>query len=236
MKKIRKKKKKVLSVYKYISNNLVVSNSIENAEMSKVIENIQRDVNIAFMNEILMVCERLNLNFNEVIGLAKTKWNFLDFSPGLVGGHCLPVDPYYLYTIAKKKGHNAKFMLAGRKVNDFLVKFLEQKIFEKMKKIKNKKVLICGLTYKANVSDIRNSLALKIFKNISLNKNMYVEAYDPIINLKHFQNKNISNKIKNLSKYGLIIILVNHSKYFTQLKKHKIKNEKKYYDPFFLIS
>ena len=87
-------------------------------------------------------------------------------------------------------------MLAGRKVNDFLVKFLEQKIFEKIKKIKNKKVLICGLTYKANVSDIRNSLALKIFKNISLNKNMDVEAYDPIINLKHFQNKNISNKIK----------------------------------------
>ena len=95
----------------------------------------------------------------------------------------------------------------------------------KKKKIKNKKVLICGLTYKANVSDIRNSLALKFLK-ISLNKNMDVEAYDPIINLKHFQNKNISNKIKNLSKYGLIIILVNHSKYFTQLKKHKIKNEK----------
>ena len=80
----------------------MVSNSIENAEMSKVIENIQRDVNIAFMNEILMVCERLNLNFNEVIGLAKTKWNFLNFSPGLVGGHCLPVDPFYTPSLKKR--------------------------------------------------------------------------------------------------------------------------------------
>ena len=229
-------RKKILSVYKYISNNLVISSSIENAEMSKVIENIQRDVNIAFMNEILMVCEKLNLNFSEVLKLAKTKWNFLDFSPGLVGGHCLPVDPYYLYTLAKKRGHDAKFMLAGRKVNDYLVKFLEKKIFEKIKKIKNKKVLICGLTYKANVSDTRNSLALRIFKNISLKKNINVEAYDPIINIKNSQNKKINNKIKNLSKYGLIIILVNHSKYSNQLKKYKIKNEKKYYDPFFLIS
>ncbi len=232
----KKSKKKILSVYKYISNNLVISNSIENAEMSKVIENIQRDVNIAFMNEILMVCEKLNLNFKEVLNLAKTKWNFLDFSPGLVGGHCLPVDPYYLYTLAKRSGHDAKFMLAGRKVNDFLVKFLEKKILEKIKKIKNKKILICGLTYKANVADKRNSLALKIFKKISSKKNVYIDAYDPIINLKNTQNKNVNNKIKNLSKYGLIVILVNHSKYLSQLKKHKIKNEKKYYDPFFLIS
>jgi len=232
----KKLKKKILSVYKYISNNLVISNSIENAEMSKVIENIQRDINIAFMNEILMVCEKLNLNFNEVLDLAKTKWNFLDFSPGLVGGHCLPVDPYYLYTLAKKRGHDAKFMLAGRKVNDFLVKFLEKKILEKIKKIENKKILICGLTYKANVSDTRNSLALKIFKNISVKKNISVEAFDPVINIKHFQNKKINNKIKNLSKYGLIIVLINHSKYSNQLKKHKKKNKRKYYDPFFLIS
>ena len=232
----KKIKKKILSVYKHISNNLVISNSIENAEMSKVIENIQRDINIAFMNEILMVCEKLNLNFNEVLNLAKTKWNFLDFSPGLVGGHCLPVDPYYLYTLAKKRGHDAKFMLAGRRVNDYLVKFLEKKIFEKIKKIKNKKILICGLTYKPNVSDTRNSLALKIFKNINVKKNINIEAYDPIINIKNSKDKNINDKIKNLSKYGLIIILVNHSKYLSQLKKHKIKNEKKYYDPFFLIS
>ena len=96
--------------------------------------------------------------------------------------------------------------------------------------------MICGLTYKPNVSDTRNSLALKIFKNINVKKNINIEAYDPIINIKNSKDKNINDKIKNLSKYGLIIILVNHSKYLSQLKKHKIKNEKKYYDPFFLIS
>ena len=227
-------KKKVFSVYKNISNNLVFSNSIENAEMSKVIENIQRDINIAFMNEILMVCEKLHLNFKEVINLAKTKWNFLDFSPGLVGGHCLPVDPYYLYTLAKKKGLNAKFMLAGRQVNDSLVKFIEKEILNKINKIKNKKILLCGLTYKANVSDIRNSLALKIFENLS--KKIKVDAFDPIINLGEIHNLNIKNKINDLSKYGLIVILVDHFSFLNQIKKHKIKNEKKYYDPFFLLS
>ena len=92
----------ILQVYRIISPNIVLSRSIENAEMSKVIENIQRDINIAFMNEIFMVCKKLNLDFVEVIKLAKTKWNFLNFSPGLVGGHCLPVDPFYLYHLAKK--------------------------------------------------------------------------------------------------------------------------------------
>lgn len=227
-------KKKIFSVYKNISNNLVFSNSIENAEMSKVIENIQRDINIAFMNEILIVCERLNLNFKKVLNLAKTKWNFLDFSPGLVGGHCLPVDPYYLYSLAKKKGHDAKFMLAGRRVNDSVVKFLVEIIINKIKKIKNKKILLCGLTYKANVSDTRNSLALKIFENLS--RKIKVDAFDPEINLDKLQNKSIKNKIKNLSNYGLIVILVDHFKFINQIKKHKIKNEKKYYDPFFLIS
>ena len=91
-----------MQVYRIISPNIVLSRSIENAEMSKVIENIQRDINIAFMNEIFMVCKKLNLDFVEVIKLAKTKWNFLNFSPGLVGGHCLPVDPFYLYHLAKK--------------------------------------------------------------------------------------------------------------------------------------
>ena len=99
----KKIKSNILNVYRTITKNIILSNSIENAEMSKVIENIQRDINIAFMNEILMVSKKLNLNFKEVIKLAKTKWNFLNFSPGLVGGHCLPVDPFYLYHLAKGK-------------------------------------------------------------------------------------------------------------------------------------
>ena len=130
----KKIKSNILNVYRTITKNIILSNSIENAEMSKVIENIQRDINIAFMNEILMVSKKLNLNFKEVIKLAKTKWNFLNFSPGLVGGHCLPVDPFYLYHLAKRKNHNAKFMLAGRSVNDEVSKFIKDEIKKKNKK------------------------------------------------------------------------------------------------------
>ena len=152
----------ILQVYRIISPNIVLSRSIENAEMSKVIENIQRDINIAFMNEIFMVCKKLNLDFVEVIKLAKTKWNFLNFSPGLVGGHCLPVDPFYLYHLAKKNNYNAKFMLSGRLINDQFSDFVEDEIKNRINSKKIKKILILGVSYKANVADLRNSLALKI--------------------------------------------------------------------------
>ena len=150
--------------------------------MSKVIENIQRDINVAFMNEIFMVSEKLNLNFKEVIKLASTKWNFLNFSPGLVGGHCLPVDPFYLYHLAKLKGHDAKFMLAGRIVNDDLKIFIFNKIKNEIINKKSKKVLILGLSYKADVSDIRNSLALDIFLKLKKKFKNKIYAYDPILN------------------------------------------------------
>ena len=152
-----------MQVYRIISPNIVLSRSIENAEMSKVIENIQRDINIAFMNEIFMVCKKLNLDFVEVIKLAKTKWNFLNFSPGLVGGHCLPVDPFYLYHLAKKNNYNAKFMLSGRLINDQFSDFIEDEIKNRINSKKIKKILILGVSYKANVADLRNSLALKIY-------------------------------------------------------------------------
>ena len=162
-------KTKIIEVYKTITKNLVLTNSIENAEMSKVIENIQRDINIAFMNEIFMVSKKLNLDFQEIIKLAKTKWNFLNFSPGLVGGHCLPVDPFYLYYLANKKKHKAKFMLSGRQVNDQISHFIQKEIEIKIKKNNLKKILILGISYKANVSDLRNSLALKIYQNLKKN-------------------------------------------------------------------
>ena len=145
-------KKKILEVYKSITKKIVLSNSIENAEMSKVIENIQRDINIAFMNEIFMVSQKLGLNFREIIELAKTKWNFLNYSPGLVGGHCLPVDPFYLYYLAMKKNYNAQFMLAGRKVNDEVSNFVKKEIEKKIKQINAKKILLLGLTVPVSVS------------------------------------------------------------------------------------
>ena len=105
---------------------------MEEAEAAKGIENIQRDLNISLFNEILLICEKLNLNFNKVIKLAGTKWNFIKFSPGLVGGHCLPVDPYYLTYVAKKNKYNSKVTLAGRSINEYMkeyvIKYTNQKI------------------------------------------------------------------------------------------------------------
>ena len=109
-----KVKRLIINVYKKISKKLIFSKNIKEAETAKSIENIQRDLNIALFNEILMICNKLKLNFNEVVRLASTKWNFINFSPGLVGGHCLPVDPYYLTYIAKKQGYKSKVTLSGR--------------------------------------------------------------------------------------------------------------------------
>ena len=228
--------RKILSVYKCISKKIVRTNTLEHAEMSKVIENIQRDINIAFMNEIFMVCEKLNLDFFEVVRLAKTKWNFLDFKPGLVGGHCLPVDPFYLYHLSKLRGHNANFMLAGRNVNDQLQKFLEKIILKKIVKEKSKKILICGITYKANVPDLRNSLAFNIYLNLKKKKNLLVNAYDPIVDKLSQKKYNIKKSIKNLAYYDLIIVLVKHKNYLKILENHKKKSLNKYLDIFRYIA
>lgn len=229
-------KERVFSIYKTITKNLVISTSIKNAEMSKVIENIQRDINIAFMNEILMVCHKLKINFKEVVKLAKTKWNFLNFSPGLVGGHCLPVDPFYLYHISKLKGHNAKFMLAGRQVNNHLQKFLENKIKYKIKKNKHKNILVCGITYKANVSDLRNSLSLKIFLNLKKIKNIKVTGYDPTVDKTSSKIYKIKSKVLDFKKYDLVVLLVKHDTFLQKIKKFKKKNPDNFLDFFNLIN
>ena len=228
----KKIKSNILNVYKTITKNIILSNSIENAEMSKVIENIQRDINIAFMNEILMVSKKLNLNFKEVIKLAKTKWNFLNFSPGLVGGHCLPVDPFYLYHLAKRKNYNAKFMLAGRSVNDEVSEFIKDEIKKKIKRIKANKILILGLSYKANVADSRNSLAIKIYLDLKKQYKKNLFGYDPIIDQKNQDKYNLIKSLKNIDTYDLIIPLVNHKIFFQKFFKNYIKNKKRYFDPF----
>ena len=127
----------VKSVYKNVSKKIVFTKKINEAELSKLIENTQRDLNIGLMNEIMILCEKAHLDFNEVLRLAKTKWNFLKFKPGLVGGHCLPVDPYYLSYYAKKKTFKTKVTLAGRDINNYMEKFIFKKIFETIRKIKD---------------------------------------------------------------------------------------------------
>ena len=226
----------VKSVYKNVSKQIVFSNKIKEAELSKLIENTQRDLNIGLMNEIMILCEKANLDFNEVIRLANTKWNFLKFKPGLVGGHCLPVDPYYLSYYAKKLRFNTKITLAARKTNNFMEQFVLKKIILKLKKLndyKKKKIVVMGLTYKSDVPDYRNSLAVDIYKKLKkINKN--IKAYDPIIENSFIKTNNISNNFKEIMKSEVFIILVKHKQIGDAIKIAK-KNKKIIIDPLSLI-
>ncbi len=222
-----KAKKIVLNVYRKVSKKVIFNNKIIEAETSKVIENIQRDLNIALMNEIYIICEKQNINFYKVLELASSKWNFIKFNPGLVGGHCLPVDPYYFSYFARTNKLNTEIILAGRKVNNKMLNFCIEKIKKEIKKrylTKKSKILILGLTYKPNVPDIRNSIPLKIFKK--LKKNYYVSAMDPVLSKNDIRKFKVKKFRKNFKKYDLVIVLVRHD----QFKKLKIKNELKIFE------
>lgn len=217
-------KNNIINVYKKISKKIILSNSIKESETSKVIENIQRDINIAFVNEIFMICRKLDLNFSNIIKLASSKWNFLKFSPGLVGGHCLPVDPYYLYALAKKNKINAKFMLAGRNVNNEMENFVYKSIIKKINSFNCRRILIAGVTYKANVADVRNSLALNIYKRLKKNKNFNTYCYDPIINNKYIKKYKILRGLNFKKNFDLIVPLVPHAKLLKDLNIYKKVN------------
>ena len=217
-------KKKALSIYKSISKKIFISNSIIETETSKVIENIQRDLNIALMNEIFIVCKRLNIDFKNVIKLASTKWNFLKFNPGLVGGHCLPVDPYYFAFLAKKNKIKTNIILSGRHVNNFMKNFFISEIKKKINK--KEKLLIFGVSYKENVPDLRNSLSLKVY--IELKKNFNVSAFDSSIkNEADIKKYKLKAKIGNLKKYDKFLFLVNHDcqKKYLNLINRKYKEK-----------
>ena len=224
-------KNKLKKVYSRLCKNLIFTNKINEAEAAKGIENIQRDLNIAFFNEILLICNRLNMNFNEVVKLASTKWNFIKFTPGLVGGHCLPVDPYYLTYAANKKKYKSKFTLSGRSTNEYMKKYVLEFVNKKIKKYykKNKlnsKICVIGLTYKYGVSDTRNSQNIEIFKIL---KNSYkrTTAFDPFLNDKKF------NLIDKNFKKNDFFIFLSKGKIFDNIYK-KIQNmdNQKIIDPF----
>ena len=220
-------KTKVEFVYKNLTNKLFFTNNIEDAETSKVFENIQRDVNISLMNELYIICKKMNLNYENIIKIAKTKWNFLNFNPGLVGGHCLPVDPYYLSYIAKKNKINTKLIIAGRKTNDLMEKILYKKIISYLKtnKIKyNQKILICGLSYKPEVADLRNSLSYNIFIKIK-KKYKSCSGFDPLIHSTETKKFLILNKITNFKNYKAIIFITKH-KILCKIYKKIILNKK----------
>tara|TARA_B100000575_G_C23054918_1_gene607276 strand:- start:280 stop:1245 length:966 start_codon:yes stop_codon:yes gene_type:complete len=226
------KKVKILltSVYKKICKKLILSKNIKEAEMAKGIENIQRDLNIALFNEILIICNKLKLNFNEVIRLASTKWNFINFTPGLVGGHCLPVDPYYLTYIAKKRGYKSKVTLSGRFVNNYMKRYVIDfaNFFIKKSRIKKHKIKICviGLTYKYGVADIRNSQKIQILKYFR-KKFKFTKGFDPFLKS--------SDRLDNseLKKYDFFIFLSKGRK-FENIAN--LLDKRKIIDPFFYYS
>ena len=226
---------KILKIYSCISKSLIYTSGIKEAETAKVIENIQRDLNIALMNEILMICEKLKINYSEVLRLAKTKWNFINFIPGLVGGHCLPVDPYYLSNIARKNRINLNVTLAGRKTNDqmevFVINFLKKLLNIKKKRLKNTNILIVGLTYKYGVSDMRNSLNFNIFQKV---KELYkkTDGYDPFVNENIKKKFKILSNIKNIKSYDAILFLSKGEKFHNLFRKLKKINKQFLLDPF----
>ena len=193
---------------KIIKAGVFYASCIEVAETAKAIENAQRDINIAFINEISLFCQKLNISVYDVLDAAKTKWNFLPFQPGLVGGHCIGVDPYYLAHKAKKIGASTDIILSGRKLNDNMTSIVS-KIIEKKISYKDK-ILQIGISFKENVPDIRNSKAA-ILARIFIDKDYEIDVYDPIVDEQEvYSNFNI--KLSNLSgKYDSIIIAVPHN-------------------------
>lgn len=191
-----------------------MTDSIKTAEASKVIENAQRDINISLMNELSLIFDRMNIDTNDVINAAKTKWNFLDFRPGLVGGHCIGVDPHYLVYKSKKLGYSPKVISSGRNVNDSMGKFVGKKSIQILKQknynIKKSKVLILGATYKENSPDTRNTKIPDIYNCLS-KKGISTFIFDPIADKESFEKSYGIKLISKLDKYDLIILAVSHS-------------------------
>ena len=202
--------------------------SIKVAEASKAIENAQRDLNISFMNELAIIFDKMEIDTNDVLLAAGTKWNFLDFKPGIVGGHCIGVDPYYLMYKSKKLGYLPKVILSGREINDNMGMFIGQKVEtlmqEKQINLSKSKTLILGITFKENCPDIRNSKVKDIY-NYLKNKNSKVYVHDPFANADEVKKEFNIKLISNFEKYDAIILAVSHSDYedlkIEQLKKNK---------------
>lgn len=206
--------------------------SIKVAEAAKIIENTQRDLNISLMNELAIIFDTMNIDTMDVIEAASTKWNFLRFTPGLVGGHCISVDPYYLTYKAQKLGYNPNVILSGRDVNDrmpnFVAKRLSQALIKNGKNPGECKVLVLGITFKENVADIRNSKVADLIKEIQ-GYYINVHAYDPHASpneVAHEYNISMSDEISK--DYDSIVIAVAHDafkeygiEYFKKISKNK---------------
>ncbi|MCZ2299243.1 MAG: nucleotide sugar dehydrogenase [Chitinophagales bacterium] len=193
------------------------ASSIKVAEASKAIENAQRDVNISFVNELALIFDKMGIDTNDVIDAAGTKWNFLKYKPGLVGGHCIGVDPYYLAHKAESLGYHPEVILSGRRVNDNMGLFVASKVVKLMitkgQKVKGAKALILGITFKENCPDIRNTKVVDIYNELK-QYGMKVDIYDPHANNDEVHEEfgiNIIDAIN--SKYNALILAVSHNEF-----------------------
>lgn len=196
--------------------------TIKVAEAAKVIENSQRDINIAFVNELAIIFNKLGINTNDVLAAAGTKWNFLPFRPGLVGGHCIGVDPYYLTHKAQSIGYNPEIILAGRRLNDNMGIYVANQVIKLMikkgHKIEGSNVLVLGITFKENCPDIRNSRVIDVIEELQ-EFGCNIDVYDPWADTKEVEHEYNLKLIKELNtdKYEAIVLAVAHNE-FKQLK------------------
>jgi len=205
------------------------ASSLKVAEASKIIENAQRDVNISFVNELALIFDKMGIDTNDVLDAAGTKWNFLKYRPGLVGGHCISVDPYYLASKAESLGYVPQVILSGRHVNNSIAPFIANKVLklmiQKTHTIKGSNVLILGITFKENCPDIRNTKVVDIYSELrefSLN----VDIYDPWASpqeVKHEYGIDIISKLDDSKKYHAVLLAVSHDEF-------KVIDFEKYYN------
>jgi len=209
--------KKVDALYSsVIDAGTHLASSIKVAEASKVIENTQRDVNIALINELALIFDTMGIDTNEVIEAAATKWNFIKLSPGLVGGHCIGVDPYYLTFKAEELGYKPNLILGARQINNGMGKYIAEQTIKEMikndKKVKGANVLVLGLTFKENCPDIRNTRVVDIISELE-EYDIKIDMYEPWIeegDKKHFKYNFISDPFGSDKKYDAVIVAVGH--------------------------
>jgi UDP-N-acetyl-D-galactosamine dehydrogenase len=187
--------------------------SIRVAEAAKVIENAQRDINIAFINEITMIFQRLGVSIFDVLEASATKWNFLNFKPGLVGGHCIGVDPYYLATCALTNGHNPEVILAGRRINDGMGAWVAARIAEQLPA--GARVLVLGITFKEDVPDIRNSKVIDVVRGLR-QRRITVDIHDPHAEadeVAHEYGETLTCSLDGAEGYDCVVGAVAHAPY-----------------------
>ena len=221
--------KEVDNLYKEIikAGTFPVS-SIKVAEASKVIENSQRDLNIAFVNELSVIFEKLNIDTAEVLKAAETKWNFLPFKPGMVGGHCIGVDPYYLTFKAQEVGYNPQVILSGRRINDNMSRYCAKTLIKYMSinkiNLPNSHVAVLGVTFKEDCPDIRNSKVFDLINELE-SWNINVSIVDPVVDknevMKLYGKKVID--IDNLQSIDSLVVAVSHNE-FRQLSPNELKS------------